>query len=119
MTYQSERDEFLAAFGREFPNASRDVAAALLRAATGSQRYNEIASSIDVGARELARLEKREANRMLRVVGMLAMIGAKLIDGGDPRGFPFLIACPSGRTYDFGGRGLGVPGRGLPARCFQ
>jgi len=52
-------------------------------------------------------------------VDRLQRIGAKLIEGGDPRGFPFLIDCPSHRAYDFGGRGLGVPGRGLPARCFQ
>lgn len=87
VSYQRERAAFLLAFGREFPTAHPDIAHALLRAATGSQRYNEVTSSID---------------------------GAELADeSGDPRGFPFVIKCPSGRTYDFGGRGLGIPGRGL------
>jgi len=119
MSYQRQREEFLVTFGAEFPRADHRAALALLREATGAQRYNEIVCSIDVGPAELARLERRDTARLFRVAEIARAIGAELIAGGDPRGYPFLLRCPSGRTYDFGGRGLGVPGRGLPARCFR
>lgn len=119
MSYQKEREFFLATFAREFPSASMDVARRLLREATGSQRANEILCSIDVGEREQARIEKREERRDARVAKLAESIGAKLKPGGDPRGFPYVLLLPSEATYDWGGQGLGIPGRGLPARCFQ
>jgi hypothetical protein len=119
MGYDKERAEFLQDFGREFPNAPHNVALALLRAGTAEQRYNEITSSIDVGARELERLERASERRTERVRKLCERIGGKLIENGDPRGFAYLIECPSGRAYDWGQRGLGIPGRGLPARCFR
>jgi len=102
-------------FGREFPQASREDARALLRAATAEQRANEIECSVDVGETERERMEKASARRMARVRKIARKIGADLIENGDPRGFSFVLTCPSGRTYDWGGSGLGVPGRGFSA----
>ena len=112
MSYQKERAFFLKQFAVEFPTAKYSDAIALLREGTGSQRYNEIACSVDVGERELARLEKRDDNRTKRVAAICKRIGAQLVENGDSRGFPFFLSCPSGRTYDWGQRGLGVPGEG-------
>lgn len=112
MGYQREREEFFSLFSREFPKASIYDARLLLRDASASQRYNEIVSSIDVGERELARLEKADAARDARVGARVRAIGGELETGGDPRGNPYAIKCPSGRI-------LSVPGRGLPAHCFQ
>lgn len=112
MGYQNDREAFVAEFARHFPNASHWVATAFLRDASGAQRYNEITSSIDVGERELARLEKLDARRTVRIVNRAKKIGAKVEDGGDPRGCPFSLITPEGRE-------IRVPGRGLPARCFR
>ena len=119
MSYKREREFFLQRFGAEFPRAPMETAQALLRCATSAQRYNEIASSIEVSERESARLEARDKRNTERARRLAESLDAELIENGDPRGFPFLLACPSGRTYDWGSRGLGIPGRGLPARAFQ
>lgn len=118
MSYQKEREEFIAAFCREFPAAGYSTACWLLRQATASQRYNEIATSIDVGQAELDRLEARDQRRDERVRKVVEGIGGKLETNGDPRGVPYKIVCPSGFNDSWGSRGLCVPGRGLPARCF-
>ena len=118
MGYQKNREEFIRLFAREFPNARHDDASTLLRAASGEQRSNEIASSIEETAWQNERREKADERRTARVQKICDRIGAVLEPNGDPRGFPFLLKCPSGFTNDWGHRGLGVPGRGLPARCF-
>ncbi len=112
MGYQASRDYFLTSFTRMFPEAPHGTALALLRAATSEQRYNEIATSIDVGAVELARLEKRSDARRERIAVLCNEIGADLEENGDPRGCPFRICFWTGIW-------LGVPGKGLPARCFR
>ncbi len=119
MGYQKEREEFLVRFAREFPEAPITFAAALLRHASSAQRYNEIVTSIDVGQKELDRLERVSEKRRERVEAICQKIGAGVEFNGDPRGFPFFVKCPSGYANDWGRRGLGVPGRSLPARCFQ
>lgn len=119
MSYRQWREEFIHIFTQEFPKARLDEALLLLRAATSEQRWNEIACSIDVGERETARLEKASDRRMERVQAICDKIGAKLVPNGDPRGDPFFILPPSGKTTDWGERGIGVPGRSLPARCFN
>lgn len=119
MGYDKERSEFLQHFGREFPNARHEVALAFLRAATSEQRWNEIDCSIEISDRERARHEKASERRTARVAKLAKSIGSELITNGDPRGYAYLLKCPSGRSYDWGQRGLGVPGRGLPARCFR
>lgn len=119
MGYQKDREQFIALFYREFPSARLSDCLALLREASAEQRFNEISSSIDVGDKELARLEKRSENRTARVRAICERIGGKLIENGDPRGYPYLIATPSGRTNDWGQRGIGIPGRGLPASAFR
>lgn len=112
MGYQKDRTDFLFEFSRTFPHAHQGIARALLRDATGAQRYNEITSSIEISEREAARLEKRDNARTARVQRCAAMIGAKLDENGDPRGCPFVLIAPDGhKVY--------VPGNGLPARCFR
>ena len=113
MSYRKWREEFLVRFSRLVPQGTRADAEALLRAATGSQRYNEITCSIDVGEAELARLERREENRTKRVRDLCAKLGVKLDENGDPRGDPYCLLVGE-REYR-----LSVPGNGLPARCFQ
>lgn len=110
--YQTERDTFLFLFAREFPQARIGDALALLRAATGAQRWNEIATSIDVGDAERARLERASQRRLARVRKIEASIGAALETSGDPRGNPYTLYSPQGTR-------VSVPGRGLPARCFR
>lgn len=112
MGYQSDREGFVMEFAKHFPKVGQDFAKAFLREASGAQRYNEITTSIDVGQAERERLEKADERRTARLVKMAASIGAKLEEGGDPRGCPFSIITPSGRE-------IRVPGRGLPARCFR
>lgn len=119
MSYQREREEFLSAFAREFPNASAEVARLMLRNASAEQRYNEITSSIEVSEREAARLDKASQRRTERMRKLCRSIGAELIENGDPRGYSYLIKCPSGKTTDWGNRGLGIPGRGLPPSAFR
>lgn len=111
MAYQKWREEFLTDFAREFPKAGHRNALMLLREATAEQRWNEIDSSIDVGEKERARLERASERRMERVRIICERIGAGLQGNGDPRGCPFSIVAPDGRE-------IAVPGRGLPARCF-
>ncbi len=117
-SYAAEREHFLHAFGREFPTSNLTVARTLLREATGLQRANETMCSIDIGEQATERMERREQRRDERVASYARGLGTKLLTNGDPRGFPYLLECPSGRTYDFGGQGLGIPGRGLPASAF-
>lgn len=120
MGYQRDREKFIRQFARQFPKGSASDCLALLRAASGEQRWNEIDSSIEISDRERARLEKASERRMARVAKLCASIGAVLETGGDPRGCPFKLH-PAGTTREEAERrmGLGVPGRGLPARCFQ
>lgn len=112
MSYRREREEFLSQFARFFPKGAHSVALALLRESSAEQRYNEIASSIDVGERELARLERRSNARLLRVRAIAERLGGKLSENGDPRGCAFTIITPDGRE-------IGIPGRGLPASAFR
>lgn len=112
MSYQREREEFLSAFAREFPNASAEVARLMLRNASAEQRYNEITSSIEVSEREAARLDKASTLRGRRMRKLCFDIGATLVEHGDPRGNPYLITTPSKRE-------LSIPGRGLPASAFR
>ena len=120
MGYQSEREQFIRDMGREFPAASMADIQAILRAGTSEHRWNETTCSINIGERETARQEKRSEARTGRVRAIVERLGGKLIENGDPRGYAYYIACPSGFTGgDWGRRGIGVPGRGLPARCFQ
>ena len=86
MGYQQDREAFINQFARVFPKAPFSVALTFLREASGSQRYNEIASSIDVGEKELNRLELADERRDLRVTMLAASIGATIETGGDPRG---------------------------------
>ncbi len=116
MTYQKEREHFIAAFVREFPSVDLYISRRLLHMATSEQRQNEIECSVPVTDRQQARMDARHKARKSRVEALAEFLGADVIWNGDPRGFPFLLTCPSGRTYDFGGRGLGVPGRGYTAR---
>lgn len=119
MSYQKEREEFIQAFGREFPNAPHSVCLAMLRNASAEQRYNEICSSIEVSDREARRLDKASERRTERMRELCRSIGAELVENGDPRGYSYLIRVPSGRTTDWGNRGIGIPGRGLPASAFR
>ena len=119
MSYQREREEFLSAFAREFPNARHEVALLMLRNASAEQRYNEICSSIEVSDREARRLDKASERRTERMRELCRSIGAELVENGDPRGYSYLIRVPSGRTTDWGNRGIGIPGRGLPASAFR
>lgn len=112
MGYAKDREAFVAAFWRYFPASDGKDSGALLRAATSAQRYNEIVTSIDVGEKEMARLERADARRTERVRAICERIGATLEAIGDPRGHPYTLTTPDGRT-------LSVPGRGLPARCFR
>lgn len=112
MGYQRDREEFFDRFAREFPGASIQVARLLLRDASAAQRTSEVLCSIEMSERAQARLEKLDAARDVRVAGRVKAIGGVLEVGGDPRGNPYGIKCPSGYV-------LSVPGRGLPARCFQ
>lgn len=112
MGYQNDREAFIRQFTRAFPAAPYHAAKQFLREASGSQRYNEITSSIDVGEKELARLEKADTRRDERMEKLAASIGAKLETGGDPRGNPY-------RLFNAEGVEVSVPGRGLPARCFR
>jgi len=112
MGYQQDREAFINQFARVFPKAPFSVALTFLREASGSQRYNEIASSIDVGEKELNRLELADERRDLRVTMLAASIGATIETGGDPRGCPYILKNSEGAE-------VRVPGRGLPARCFR
>jgi len=111
MSYQKWREEFIAEFSRAFPNAAYRYPLGFLREATAEQRWNEISCSIDVGEAETARQERRETARHKRVEAMAREIGATIEWQGDPRGCPFAVKL--------GDRLIYVPGRGLPARCFQ
>ena len=111
MAYKAWREEFLSEFARTFPGASHSKALAFLRDATAEQRWNEISCSIDIGETETARQEKRSERRLARVRKLAESIGAQLSENGDPRGCPFGLVKDGCTVY--------VPGRGLPARCFQ
>jgi len=118
-SYAKDRESFISAMSREYPAITHAEILTLLRAGTAENRWNEIDCSIDIGDRERARQERRSENRLARVKAICDRIGATLNPNGDPRGYAYYITLPSGKTNDLGGRGLGVPGRGLPARCFR
>lgn len=112
MGYQTERAQFLHQFGRYVSAGTHADALAFLRDASGSQRWNEILSSFDIGERETAKQERREERRDARVKARAERLGLALETNGDPRGNPYALKTADGRT-------LSVPGRGLPARCFR
>lgn len=119
MSYQKEREEFIVQFVRLFPKARHSDAEYLLRQASAEQRWNEIDCSIDVGEREHDRMEKASERRIERTRKFCSSIGARLITQGDPRGYPLQIKTANDPSDDEQTRGLGIPGRGLPARCFR
>ena len=113
MGYQKWREEFIALFAKHVPQGRHSDALAFLRDSSAEQRWNEVYSSIDIGERETERQEKKSERRVERVRARAAALGLELDANGDPRGEPFtLLVGPTKMS-------LTVPGRGLPARCFQ
>lgn len=114
MSYKRWREEFISEAAQ---NGYRyQEATAMLRAATSLQRSSEIQCSIDVGEKELARLERRDAAAEKRVTAIVTAHGHSVEFQGDPRGCPFTIKVkPEGQSWT---RSISCPGLGLPARCF-
>ena len=110
-SYQTWREEFIRDFARYVPKGTQSDALAFLRDASGEQRFAEIATSIDVGEKEMERLERASERRTERVKARCEALGIGLETCGDPRGSPYTLIVD--------GRKISVPGRGLPARCFR
>lgn len=113
MSYQSEREQFLVQFGREFPNQPIGVALKLLRESSAEQRWNEVYSSFDIGEKETERQERKSERRAERVRKLAESIGCKLDTNGDPRGNPFCLLLPPSDKR------MSIPSRGLPASAFR
>lgn len=116
MGYQADRERFFQQLTHHFPAATYHDARTLLRNASGEMRWNEIASSIDIGEKRTAQEEKKSAARVARVRAICARIGADLEEQGDPRGYPFIIRPVADQGK---GSGIYIPGRGLPASAFR
>lgn len=119
MSHQKDREEFIRLFSQEFPKAGPDDAKTLLKLAHAEQVWNEIQCSVNIPDDDRAKRERDSANRSEEIRRILSPLGGKLIENGDPRGFPYLIACPSGLTNDWGRRGLGIPAEGMTADALR
>ncbi len=60
----------------------------------------------DIGHGTVPRIAVQEARITARVEKLAAKHGLGLISGGDPRGAVLIVKVPSGRSNDWGGRGL-------------
>ena len=128
MATAKEREEFIAAMVREFPNKSADSVAQLARLllrhakthgrlaeetynghpAQGSPSLpaatiNRLQEKWDA---RIARQEKQVERRMSEIA---AELGAKIDFGGDPRGYTVKLILPSGHSNTWGQDGFGIP----------
>jgi hypothetical protein len=110
MSYQRERDEFIAAMVRE--GMPVDTARLILRHANTVQRL-----AVEACNRQLTLAEeRRDGYATARIIALVQECNSQgnswLVNfTGDPRGYCVKIRVPSGRTADFGGYGIGVPTR--------
>lgn len=111
MGYQQCREEFIGQYCKHVPNGRYADAIWFLRQASAEQRWNEVYCSFDIGEKETERQKKRSERRIERIQARAAALGLRVETQGDPRGNPFSLFAGDVR--------LSVPGRGLPARCFQ
>lgn len=130
MATSKEREEFIAAIVREFPDKPIDFvthrARLLLRHAKTHGRLAEEScnghpaqSSPTMDAKTVgrlqekwdARIERQEKQIERRMAEIAAELGVPIRFGGDPRGYTVKLTLPSGRYNSFGGReeGYGVP----------
>ncbi len=108
-SYSRDREEFFGTVARL--GGTYSDARALLRASSALQVISEKECSFEMTEREAARLAKRSEAAEKRAAAIAKSFGAALSSQGDPRGYA-LTLTKDGREY-------GVPGRGLPARCFS
>lgn len=72
-------------------------------------RISERVCSVEMSEAEEQRVEKREAMLEAKAKAIAEAMGCGLVLNGDPRGAPILLTVPSGKTNDWGRRGLVVP----------
>jgi hypothetical protein len=128
MATAKEREEFIAAMVREFPDkhehAVTQLARLLLRHAKTHGRLAEEScndhpaqGSPTMDAKTIgrlqdrwdARIERQEKQVERRMAEIAAELGATADFGGDPRGYTVKLRLPSGRNNTWGQDGFGVP----------
>ena len=131
MSYQNERDEFMAHMGQEGMPAS--VARRLLSKSATLARLAVAQCNgdypADNGERSTAECPECGLNwapeaihkqgcvkcvaraHVLDIMARLDLPGFGVTFNSDPRGYAVLVKVPSGRTTDWGQRGIGVPTR--------
>jgi hypothetical protein len=112
--WREDSAEFRKHLFREFPKATEYAARQLLNAASVVQKAEERFCCEPMTERESERLRARVERAEETARRTCARIGGEFVQGEDVRGWPMLIRCPSGFSNDWGGRGLGIPGRGYP-----
>ena len=111
MSYQRDRDEFLAILTQELPDLDAghvaEVARNLCMLANTSQRYAVLACNVGLTERQ----ERADAANDARIKALAESVGCGVVLSGDPRGAVVKIIVPSGRTNDWGQTGICVPTR--------
>lgn len=130
MTYQAERDQFIARLTRDLsataPHLVVDAARLLLRHATTHGRLAvescnghpaQSSGHLDAASvRKLqdkwdARIERDTARCEKRIAAICLPLGIVPDFGGDPRGYTVKLNLPSGTTNTMGRDGYGIPQR--------
>ena len=110
MSYQKDRDEFVAVVSAEVEakggttNDGVDLARLILRNAATMQRLAERACSVDMGEKQAAIEEKQDERCQERIRKACEPWGIKPNFQGDPRGAVVKLLLPSGRWNSWGGR---------------
>ena len=107
-SYQKDRESFFGVMGRLM--VTEHDTRALLRAASTIQRTAEIDCSFEQSEAQSKANERKSDSAVRRAAEIAARYGMTVEASGDPRGYTLKL-LKDGREY-------GVPGRGLPARCF-
>jgi hypothetical protein len=135
MSKQRDRDEFINIMTQE--GVPLHVSQALLRAETTLHRIAELQCSSEAADRDrvmcpggdetclcrdygnydydadkhgtVPRICVKEAKMQARLLKLANQHGISLVFNGDPRGPAILVSVPSGRTNDWGRRGVVVP----------
>lgn len=101
--------EFSVTIARELPDQAPGhltaVLAELCSISRKLQRSNEAACNYGQSPRQ----QKRADNLTAKAAELAKSIGCGMVANGDPRGYPLFLTVPSGKTTDWGERGIGVP----------
>lgn len=101
--------EFTLTMARELPEQAPGHLSSVLAELCGIARKLQRSNENDCNYGLSPRQEKRAENLTRKAAELAKSIGCGMVANGDPRGYPLFLTVPSGKTTDWGERGIGVP----------